>query len=280
MKVAFHNDIISAEADTLGAELVSVRAYGQEKLWQNESGEWAGHAPILFPVCGNCAVQIAGKQYPVDRHGFARKSEFTLKKQQKNSLLFELKSNEKTREQYPFDFVFRVRYTLRGAALQIGYEVENSSNEVLYFSCGGHESYLLSKPLGEYELRFPRKEKFTSLLHDAAGRLTGETFDLGSGTSFPLPDQLLVNGNTLIFQLCSRRLTLCERGGKRVADISFSGFPNLLLWRPGTEKVICIEPWHNLPDGATPLELAEKEGMIALPPHAKKQFVRTIEYFD
>lgn len=279
MEAVLNNDIISLKADTLGAELTSIRVCGQEQLWQNESGEWAGHAPILFPVCGNCAVQVDGKQYPIDRHGFARKSEFTLIKQQKNSLLFELKSNDKTREQYPFDFVFRVRYTLLGAALRIRYEVENPSEKTLYFSCGGHESYLLSKPLGEYELRFSCKEKFISLLHDTAGRLTGKTLDLGSDTRFPLPEDLLVDGNTLIFRPRSRRLTLCEKGGKRVADISFHGFSNLLLWRPGTQSVICIEPWHNLPDGATPLELSEREGMIAVPPHTNKKFVRAVEYF-
>ena len=31
-------------------------------------------------------------------------------------------------------------------------------------------------------------------------------------------------------------------------DITFDGFPNLLLWRGGAGKFICIEPWTNLPD--------------------------------
>ena len=281
MKTKFDNGIIFAEADTLGAELTSIRVNGKERLWQNESGEWAGHAPILFPVCGNCAMQVDGKQYPIDRHGFARKSEFTLKKRQKNALVFELKSSEQTRAQYPFDFVLRVRYSLSGTALNIAYEVENPTDGVLYFSCGGHESYLLSKPLGEYELRFSRKETFTTLLHDQAGRLTGETLALSSGTCLPFPDQLLVNGNTLIFQkLRSRRVRLCERGGKSLAEITLSGFSNLLLWRPGTQNVICIEPWRNLPDGAIPEEFSLKEGVIALAPHTKRKFVRTIKYLD
>ena len=278
MEAVLKNGIISLKADTLGAELTSVRVNGREWLWQNESGEWAGHAPVLFPVCGNCLMQVGGKQYPTDRHGFARKSEFVLKRRQKNSLLFELKSSEETRAQYPFDFVLRVRYTLGGATLGIAYEVENPSDEVVYFSCGGHESYALEKPLKEYELRFPRKEKFATLLHDSEGRLTGEVRELASGTHFPLPENLLVEGNTLIFRLRSRRVLLCEKSGECVAEITFPGFSNLLLWRPGTANVICIEPWHNLPDGSEPTEFSKKEGVIALEPHRTIKFIRKITY--
>ena len=273
------NGTLTVTADTRGAELVSVMFAGEEKLWQNESGEWAGHAPVLFPVCGNCAVQIGGKNYPVGRHGFARNSEFQLIKRSANALCFELKSNDETKSKYPFDFVFRVRYSLLGARLRIVYEVENPTDTDLYFSCGGHESYLLSRPLNEYELRFPFKEMFVSLLHDNDGRLTGETLDFGRGTRLPLPDGFLTNGHTVIFKnLRSRRLWLCKTGAKEIAEISFSGFPNLLLWRPGTQNMICIEPWHNLPDGKTQEEFSEKQGIMTVSPRAKKRLVREIVY--
>lgn len=280
MKIQFSNGILSAEADTLGAELVSVRLRGEERLWQNASGEWAGHAPVLFPVCGNTAVIAGGKEYPAGRHGFARKSEFTLKSKRKNSVCFELRSDAHTEECYPYPFVLRVRYTLRGATLRIAYEVENPAESELCFSCGGHESFALTRPLGEYELQFSRREKFRALLHDGEGKLTGETLDLGEGTGFPLPEAFLTEGRTVIFgDLRSRKVRLSEKSGRAVAEISYRGFSNLLLWRAGTAQMICIEPWHNLPDGASaPAEFSEREGVVHVPPRGKHKFVREITY--
>ena len=275
MKVAFDNGVLFAEADTLGAELISLQFHGQEKLWQGSA--WPHHAPVLFPVCGNCALQIGGKVYPLDRHGFARKSEFVLRSKRKNAVCFELHSNEQTKACYPFDFCLRVKYSLRGAGLCITYEVENLGNDALYFSCGGHESFALKHPLDTYELQFSRAEQFVHLPHDGEGRLTGEKVELGAGTRLPIPQ--LKDGNTLILGgLRSRSVRLCERGGSALAQISFHGFSNLLLWRVGEENMICIEPWHNLPDGAERQEFSQKAGIIALPPQTKKKFVRKIEY--
>ena len=277
MRISFSNGIIFAEADTFGAELISVRIDGQEKLWQGS--EWPHHAPILFPVCGYCRPVIEGKEYQLKRHGFAQGKEFQVKQQRKNAVCFELCSDEETKAQFPYDFIFRVRYSLRENGLNITYEIENPADTTLYFSCGGHESFALSRPLKEYELRFPVQEKFITHLHNNDGLVTGETLSFGTGTNFPLPDDFLMNGNTLIFKnIRSRRLWLCERGGKHVAEVSFSGFPNLLLWRVDGKDMLCIEPWHNLPDGTIPVAFSEKEGIVALPPHRKKKFLRKIMY--
>ena len=279
MRVTFSDDMLTVEADTLGAELVSVRMGGRELLWQNENGAWAGHAPVLFPVCGNCTLLKDGKKYPVGRHGFARKSEFTLTEHTKNAVCFELKSFEETREKFPYEFVFRVRYRLNGARLRIIYEIENPASEELYCSCGGHESFALDAPLGEYGLRFSRKEKFCALLHDGEGRLTGEQLDFGEGTYFPLPADFLTEGRTVIFGgLHSRRARLCRQGSP-VAEITFTGFENLLLWRAGDSQMICIEPWHNLPDNQTIGEFSKREGIMTIPAHQKRKFIRDITYW-
>ena len=281
MRVEFSNGIITAEADTHGAELVSVVTGGRERLWQNESGQWSGHAPVLFPVCGKCDVLLSGRKYDLGRHGFAKNSEFFLAEQKENAVSFELRSSAETKARYPFDFILRVRYCLIGARLRITYEVENPSEETLYFSCGAHESFALTRPIGEYELRFSRKEKFLSLLHDENGELSGEAVSFGEGTRLALPEDFLTEGRTIIFKnLRSRRVFLCERGGNEVAKVNFSGFPNLLLWRAGNAPFLCIEPWHNLPDNGTDVVFPEREGVIALPAHQKKKFTREIEYLN
>ena len=278
MKVRISDGPLIVEADTLGAEMVSVRAGDKEWLWQNENGQWAGHAPVLFPVCGNCALIEGGREYLVGRHGFARKSMFTLKEQKPNSVCFELRSSENTREKFPYEFIFRVRYRLRGTRLRITYEIENPSQGELYFSCGGHESFVLDDPLGEYGLRFSRQEKFCALLHDSEGRLTGERADFGEGTYFPFPEEFLSEGRTVIFGgLQSRKAYLVHRG-QIAAAITFRDFENLLLWRVGNSQMICIEPWHNLPDGDKVGEFSKREGIICVPAYAKQKFTREIVY--
>jgi galactose mutarotase-like enzyme len=46
----------TAEIQSLGAELVSLKKDGCEYIWNGDKTYWAGHAPVLFPIC--CAVNI------------------------------------------------------------------------------------------------------------------------------------------------------------------------------------------------------------------------------
>ena len=49
MTYEFGSDVLRCEVSDIGAELVSVKLNGKERLWQNDNGGWDGHAPILFP---------------------------------------------------------------------------------------------------------------------------------------------------------------------------------------------------------------------------------------
>ena len=72
----FGSETLRCKVSSVGAELISVVHNGKERLWQNDNGGWSGHAPILFPFAGSCAMVVDGVEYPVPKHGFARKSEF------------------------------------------------------------------------------------------------------------------------------------------------------------------------------------------------------------
>ena len=67
MKYTVKNKTLSVTVDSYGAEMVSVEYNGKERLWQNATGEWAGHAPLLFPVCGHFGVTVDGVSYPISR---------------------------------------------------------------------------------------------------------------------------------------------------------------------------------------------------------------------
>lgn len=284
MEYTIESDLLKVSVSSLGAELTSVCYKGKEKLWQNQTGTWAGHSPVLFPVCGHCGCRVNEVDYPIPAHGLVRKEEFDLVAKGKESVAFEFSSNENTRKAYPFDFKFRVIYKVDGNALFVIYEVENTSKTPLWFSCGGHESFNLDADVDGYKLVFDQMEHIVHLPHDDGGYLNGERVDFGVSNEFPLPVKYLLNGNTLIFSnVKSDGLYLCKTSGEKVARIEFKGFPNLLLWRPDNNaKMICIEPWLNLPDLANvkDCEFSQKPDVVQVDGGKKYTIERTIAYLE
>ena len=273
---------ITATFSSLGAELISLQKADREYVWQNGTGEWAGHAPLLFPVCGHFGVKVDGVSYPIPFHGVARKAEFCIKEQSDTAVTFELTSNEETEKLFPFAFIFRVKYSVEGDTLSLVYEVENPADKTLYFACGSHEAYALDKQVNEYEVEFENEETLVNYLTTANGYLSGETADLGTKKVLPLPLEFLQNGDSIILKnIRSRKVILREIGGKTLAEITFEGFSNLLFWRAMNGKFICIEPWTNVPDsaGVEDIEFSQKEGVMQVAPRAIKTLTRTIRVF-
>ena len=284
MNYILQNAEISVTIASLGAEIISVVKNGKERIWQNPTGEWSGHAPLLFPVSGRCRLTVDGVEYPIGMHGFARKTEFALEEQGDDFVKLSVQTSEQTKQVYPYDFKFTVTYRLTQSKLTISFDVENPSNEPIYFACGSHESYALENNVDSYEIEFEQEEaRLIHCPHGAtSGRLTGEEVDFGTVKTLPLPLNYLQNGNTLIFKgISSRAVTLKERNGKSLAKVSFEGFENLLLWRAENAKYICIEPWTNLPDPEnTPdIEFKTKAGVMEVAPKTVKTLTRSIEYF-
>lgn len=281
MEHRIFNRDMSLTVSDLGAEAVSVICRGKERLWQNENGTWGGHAPLLFPVCGKCAVITDGVRAPLASHGFARRQVFSFLSQTEDTLQFALEPSDATRAVYPFDFRFEVTYTLSGMTVSVAYLITNTGNRRMYASCGAHDTFALDEGPGSCEVVFEKPEVFTHLCHDDDGMLTGETMSFGEGRVFPLPEDYLQMGRTVIFGgISSRAVTLRKKDGTPLADVTFEGFSNLLFWRPQGARMICIEPWYNLPDDAkTAAQPAEqKAGLFALLPGESRRFVRSITW--
>ena len=85
MRITLRRGSLTAETETLGGELVSLRdRRGTEYIWNGDPAYWSGRNPVLFPVVGSLKggkVSIGGKTYEMGRHGFARQSQFTLREQ-------------------------------------------------------------------------------------------------------------------------------------------------------------------------------------------------------
>lgn len=282
METTLKSRNLEITATEIGAELISVKHNGKERLWQNENGSWSGHAPVLFPVCGACEVKSGGKAYSCPRHGFALNSKFTLVEQTENSLKYRLVSGVKSKEIYSFDFVFDVCYEIEGNELIITYETYNPQDKDLYYSCGGRDSFKLEKEVKNYELVFEKDEEFASKLVDENGYLTGKSILLGNGKILDLNSDLLENSNSICLdKLNSRSVILREKvTGKEVAKVTFPDSEKLVLWHPNYSKMLCIEPWQNLPDikGAN-AEFKNKDGVIKVEPFGRRVITRTVRYY-
>ena len=51
--VTITNDTCTAQVDTMGAQLLSMRFDDREYLWQRDERWWGRTSPILFPIVGN-----------------------------------------------------------------------------------------------------------------------------------------------------------------------------------------------------------------------------------
>ena len=267
MTYEFGSDVLRCVVSEVGAELVSVKLNGKERLWQNDNGGWDGHSPILFPYSGRCAMVENGVQYPCPFHGFLQSLVFAPVERDGNSITLSVHTNEETKKLYPHDVSLFVTYMVVGNRLEITYKAVNEGTETMYAAFGCHESYNLDGEVGEYEAVFEKEENFRSYYAQADdGRLTGEYKDCGTGTVLPL-DEKLVEMSVILADLQSRSVSLRKRGEEKIlAKVTFPGFSNLLFWHPEGSRMVCVEPWQNLPDDfhAEPQEISTKKGMTAV----------------
>ena len=281
MRYEFGSDVLRCTVDERGAELVSVRYCGKERLWQNDNGEWDGHAPVLFPYGGNCAVKVDGKLYPERKHGFLSFQTGALHEKTDDSVTFVFRANDETKAYYPFNFSVFITYLVVGNCLKVTYTACNDGDRTMYAAFGCHESYALDEDVDEYEVVFEKDEKLLSLVASQKnGKLTGEMLDLGEGKSLVLPKAIL--NDSVILKTNSRSVSLKKRGADEIlARIAYPDFENLLLWHPKNSRSVCIEPWQNLPDddGKPAQELSKKRGLTALEPGEKLVARHEIVYF-
>ena len=102
------DDLITIASDALtvcvcqtGSELWSITdVAGRQYMTDADPAFWTGHAPVLFPVIGSVAhdrIIVDGREYPMQRHGFARKSQFTMVERGTDHVRFRLCDSAATR---------------------------------------------------------------------------------------------------------------------------------------------------------------------------------------
>ena len=80
-----------------------------------------------------------GKEYTLEKHGFARFKTFCVESQTDTSAVFLHKSDAETKVKFPFDYELRVIYTLAEKTVKIEFSVVNKTDKTMYFNIGSHE---------------------------------------------------------------------------------------------------------------------------------------------
>ena len=281
------NDFLRVSISPQGAELTSLfnKQTNTEHLWQADPTVWGWYAPNLFPVVGGCQnnqILIDRQAYPMERHGFARKSLFSISTSTETSVRFTLSDSDQTRAVYPYRFMFGVEYALDGPALTVTYTVENTDDKAVFFSIGAHPAFAVPMHPGEkyddYFLEF--HEDTASLDEDAdslaegtaslethrlssAGLFTGETTPLEMDGSRLWLGDFLFNQDALVFkELASKKVTLRHKKHSEAITVSFADFEYLGIWSKPGAAFVCIEPWLGCADSeSAPVDFSRKEGI-------------------
>jgi galactose mutarotase-like enzyme len=257
VKYALENDFLKIEINTQGAELLSIlgKSDGYQYIWQGDPVLWEYRAPVLFPIVGNLNQErylYEGKEYSMQRHGFAAKMEFRQFESSENSMTFSLVHEGSTLCQYPFKFQLLVTYTLQDEMLTIAYRVENTDRKTIWFSIGGHPGFNCSlKPEGQKDCRlvFEKNETVSRLVNEL-GYLTGrEELFLNDQNTIDLAS-VDFDGKTkvsILKGLRSESITLEDKGSGKKVQVRFAGFPYLGVWSPSNRApFVCIEPWYGI----------------------------------
>lgn len=246
---------IRAVVDSRGGELISLRYRDREYIWTGDPTYWNGHNPILFPAIGfldGNLYKIGGKSYPLQKHGFARKSEFTPVTIGSDAVTMELTESESTLAAFPFRFRLAVTHSLTDSGFETRFCVDNGSDETMYFQLGGHTGFCLpftpGQTFSDHRLIFDRPIRADRYVAPDGVLITERVHNyLKDADTLPLSYPLFERDALMLEMNGCRRVTLCDRLGRGVR-MDFEDFAMLGIWTPKGKKApfVCLEPWNGM----------------------------------
>ena len=273
---------LRATARTKGGELVSLRSGdGLEYIWEGDPAFWSGQNPVLFPIVGSLkdgTVRFDGKPCRMDRHGFARRSEFSLAEQGEDYAVLELRESGETLARYPYPFSLKVTHRLLDSGFSTTFTVKNTGTAPMPFCVGAHTAIRCPLRAGErfedYELVFEAPERADSLLLNKSGNIRhdGRKPMLDDSAILPLDYSIFAEMDTVIFSgLRSGKVSLLHRETGRGVCLDFHEFPMVAFWTNPGAPYLCLEPWQGCAayDNESG-EFRDKPFCTVLPPDGEK----------
>ncbi|MGM0239937.1 aldose 1-epimerase family protein [Enterococcus sp. AZ103] len=278
------NQYLTAEIATKGGLLRSLKNQaGIECIWQRDPNFWEENDVNIFPYIArltNETFVYQNKDYHLPIHGFLWTSELEVVTQTDECLILSLKSTQETKKQFPFDFELKIYRRLAGESLETTYEVNNLSQETMYFGIGGHPAFNVPLQPGltfeDYYVQFEQStipEK-VAMSVDGFVEEGDELFqDLDHQHKLVLHHQLF-DQDAIILKNAGNKVQLKTDKDSVGLEIEFGDFDYLGLWHMPKLKApyLCVEPWSSLPSRKNIIEnIAEQENLISLPTNSSYQ---------
>lgn len=266
--VTIKNEYITAKINELGAELKSLVFGETEYIWEGRSEVWAGSCPLLFPICSGLKEDkytFNGKEYTLQKHGYARFKTFEVESMTDSSVVFLHKSDIDTKQSFPFDYELRVIYTLAEKTLKIDYAVKNLTDGTMYFSIGSHEGYYTPEGIEDYDVIFPQNETLNAYVLYGNLLSNQQLPIIKDSNVLPLYDKYFTIDALVFKDLKSKSATLRNRKTGKAVRVDFPDDKYFLLWHKPNSPYICLEPWSGISDiVGSSYDITEKEGIIPL----------------
>ncbi len=291
MIYTIENEKLRVQISDRGAQLWSIQTKdGTEYLWQGDKAYWVDKAPNLFPYIARLTegkYTLEGKSYEMTIHGFVNYSMLTAEEQKPDSIVFLLTQNEETRKMYPFDFAYRVAYTLENDRLAVRFSVENKNDRTMYFGIGGHPGFNVPLEKGldftDYYLEFDEAKNPVRIDFSPTCCLTGEDkpYALACGNRILLSHDMF-DQDAIVLKDMAKAVTLKSDKSSRAVRVEYPQMDYIGFWHmPHTDApYICIEPWSSLPSRQDVVEdLTAQPGLVSLEAGKTYENVWTIQIF-
>ena len=260
------NEQLKLEVCHEGGEIQSLiyKKKGLEVMWQGSADHWKGKNPTLFPIVGNTYskdYQIDGKTYAMKNHGLIRYATLKCVKNSPDEIVMELKSDENTLAQYPFEFTYQIRYKLMDNRVIITYQITNDSNVEMPFTFGLHPGFNVSD-FDKAVLKYACPEKATQIHLGNVYESEVELYE------WPLSHQEIADASTIVYKnLKSPYVDLMMP--EYNLRMSIEGYPFFAIWSSDmTAPFICLEPWYGHADfEPSNCAFEDREGMMQLSPN-------------
>ena len=287
--IILENEKLRVVISPKGAELQSLfnKETGLEYMWSGDAAFWSKHSPILFPVVGALKEDTyfyKNKPYHLPRHGFARERTFLKDQLSLEEAVFTLTHDAETLAVYPFAFLLRLRYQLKGNSLFCTYEVSNTGYDELLFSVGAHPAFAVPMVKDtlykDYYLQFNKTEPLHTWKLE--GGLIADHTELlpTQNDRLPLTHQLFYEDAIVLKNMLSNSITVgCTKHDHGI-HFNFENFPFFGIWASKDANFICLEPWCGIADSVQHnQQLINKEGIITLTPNTNWQHCWNVECF-
>ena len=212
-----------------------------------------------------------------EKHGYIRFKTFEVESKTDSSVVFLHKSDDETKQKFPFDYELRVFFTLEEKTLKIDYSVINKTNKTMYFNIGSHEGYATPEGIEDYDVLFPQNETLNAYVL-YGNLLSNQQLPIIKDQNYlPLYDKYFTVDALVFKDLKSKSATLRNRKTGKAIRVDFPDAKYFLLWHKPNAPYMCVEPWNGVQDiVGSSYDITEKEGITVLPGSEEFKYTHSI----